>query len=280
MALKSVRPGVRVALGALLLGAIATPAAAQQVDSLRRAMLIALPPTIAIQSLSGSISPGSSAASPTAFGANFGDGFVGVGYQQRTRFTEKQDGSAVVGVGLGNSRDLIGLEVSFTTFSTVRSRFLSELGASFKLHRVLPGNWGVAAGAENVLQKNIDSDKTYYGVVSKVWGQSWWNPFNTVTTSVGVGNGRFRSENDVSRDKKTANVFGNIGVQLFQPVSAIADWNGQDLTLAASIVPFRGIPLIITPGIADITGRAGDGARFTVGAGMGFDFAKLPRIFP
>jgi hypothetical protein len=267
-------------VGALLVGAVSRPAAAQQVDSLRRAMMIELPPTIAIQSLSGSISPGSSAASPTAYGANFGDGFVGVGYQQRTRFTHRQDGAVVAGLGLGNSRDLVGLEATFTSYSTLRSSFLSELGVSFKLHRVLPGNWGVAAGLENVLQKNIDSPKTAYGVVSKVWSQSWWNPFNTVTTSAGVGNGRFRSENDVRIDRKTANVFGSVGVQLFEPVSAIADWNGQDLTLAASIIPIRGVPLIITPGFADILGRAGDGARFTVGAGMGFDFAKLPRVFP
>jgi hypothetical protein len=34
------------------------------------------------------------------------------------------------------------------------------------------------------------------------------------------------------------------------------------------------IPLFITPSFADVTGSAGDGARFVLGVGMAFNFAK------
>jgi hypothetical protein len=52
----------------------------------------------------------------------------------------------------------------------------------------------------------------------------------------------------------------------------VADWTGQDLNLGVSLAPFPALPLVVTPALADLTGRAGDGARFTVGAGFGLRF--------
>lgn len=136
-------------------------------------------------------------------------------------------------------------------------------------------------GLENAVHtSDFFAARTVYGVVSKVWGQGGFNPFRTVTTSIGVGNGRFRSEEDARADTKTANVFASAGVQLTSFASVIADWTGQDLNLGVSLVPFRGVPLIITPSLADVTGNAGDGARFTLGGGLGFKFADAGRLFP
>lgn len=45
-------------------------------------------------------------------------------------------------------------------------------------------------------------------------------------------------------------------------------------------MPFPGRPLILTPAIADVTRRAGDGARFILGAGVGFQFADFPWLVP
>ena len=69
-----------------------------------------------------------------------------------------------------------------------------------------------------------------------------------------------------------ANVFGSVGLRVVEPVSVIADWTGQDLTLGTSIAPFRNFPLVITPAVADVTGNAGDGARFILGVGFGYSF--------
>jgi hypothetical protein len=45
------------------------------------------------------------------------------------------------------------------------------------------------------------------------------------------------------------------------------------LNLGASIAPFPNIPLIITPGVADVTGNAGSGGgRFILGVGYGITF--------
>ena len=93
--------------------------------------------------------------------------------------------------------------------------------------------------------------------------------------SAGIGDGRFQTERAISLGKDGVNGFGSLGVRILSPVSLIAEWGGQDLTVAASIVPFVRFPLVISPGFADVTGSAGDGARFTVGVGLGFSFGQL-----
>jgi hypothetical protein len=272
--------------GVFALAAPPQSAVAQEADSLRAGWTIQLPTTLPAAASASRSSPGSSSGSPTAFGANFGDAFVGAGFQGRTRYAaggnfdrDAVDGSAVVGFGLGNARDLVGLEVAITSVSKWDGGIGKRTAVSFKAHRLLPGNVGVGVGYENALTfgEGLDGGNSLYGVVSQIWGQDDGLPFQRVTTSIGVGNGRFRLEKDVRKDRKTANVFASLGVQVAEPVSLIADWTGQDLTLAASIVPFQQLPLIITPGVADVTGSAGDGARFLLGLGMGLNWTRLTR---
>jgi len=223
--------------------------------------------------------PGSSSGSPAAFGAGWGDFFVGAGFQARTRYSDDEDGSAVVGFGLGNARRLIGMEVALTSGSTIRSGFFERTSVSFKVNRILPRSFGVAVGYENAVTfgDGADGGRSLYGVISKVWDPSSWSPLLSTTTTLGVGGGRFLPEDELARgDDGGANIFASIGVQVFEPMSVIADWTGQDLTIAASIVPFRRLPLVITPGVADLTGRAGDGARFIIGAGVGLHIKQMP----
>ena len=105
---------------------------------------------VAIGGRFGRALPGVSASSPVAFGANFRDVFAFVGYQAKTRFADSDDGTASVGFGLGNSSDAIGLEVVFTTLSTVRSGLFDRTAAGFKVHRLLPGMVSIAAGIDVV----------------------------------------------------------------------------------------------------------------------------------
>ena len=67
-------------------------------------------------------------------------------------------------------------------------------------------------------------------------------------------------------------VFGSVALKVIQPVSLITEWSGQDVTIGASIVPFRSIPLAIVPAVTDVTGSAGDGARLIFGLGYSFSF--------
>lgn len=216
-----------------------------------------------------------SIATPTAYGAQWGDAFVGFGYQERTRFTDIDDGAVTAGFGLGDARRLVGAEIAVTSFSTIRRGFGDTGGVSFKVHRRLPEGFAVAIGVENAIDwGDGDAGKSVYGVVTKAFPlrPNQADPLSRLTVSIGAGGGRFRSEDDIREGDGGTNVFGSVALKVAQPVNVIAEWTGQDLNLGASISPIPGVPLVITPAAADVTGTAGDGTRFILGVGYGIRF--------
>ncbi|HXV16716.1 MAG TPA: hypothetical protein VD758_08050 [Gemmatimonadaceae bacterium] len=259
-------------------------AKAQNVDSIRASYILELPSNAQRIIPSIRISPGSSSGTPTAYGAEWGDVFGGVGFQARMRYVSdtlplrrKADGAADFGFGLGNSESAIGIEVNFTSFSTVRSGFFHHSSFSFKIHRELPWNMAIAYGWEDAIRtKGTDGGNSMYGVLTAgiPLRDDYDAPFSRLTVTAGAGNGRFQKEQDFYAGRNHLNPFGSLGLRIIPAMSFIADWTGQDLMLGASIVPFARIPFFITPSFADITGSAGDGARFVMGAGLDFDFTK------
>jgi hypothetical protein len=219
--------------------------------------------------------PAASISSPTAFGAHMGEGFAGVSYQARTRYTKLSDAAAGFGIGLGDRHRYVGLEVALLSFSTIRDGGPLETGGvSFKLHRSFGDRTGVAAGWENAINwGGSDAGNSPFVVGTHVFplrDRARGSAMNALAASLGVGAGRFRSEDDVVDGKKTVNVFGSLGLQVTEPLSVIADWNGQDLYAGASVAPVRRLPLLLNAGFADITGSAGDGARFVASVSVGF----------
>ncbi|HJP61630.1 MAG TPA: hypothetical protein VJ865_16595 [Gemmatimonadaceae bacterium] len=250
---------------------------AQSVDTSRAKFILSLPPTTEVYRFPTQISPGSSSGTPTAYGAEFGDVFFGVGYQARTRYTRLADGDVYAGFGLGNSRNYVGLEFDYTSFTTIRHGFFHDGAFSFKIHRDLTRNLAIAYGWEDAIHSSgTDGGSSQYAVVTTYLPLRDDGGYflSGLTMSGGVGNGRFQSEKDFYAGKNGVNAFGSLGLRLFKPVSFLADWTGQDLMLGASIVPIPRLPLFITPAYADVTGRAGDGARFVVGAGIDYRFRQ------
>jgi hypothetical protein len=209
--------------------------------------------------------------------------FLDAGYQHRTRYTiglpwrQRCDGAVSAGFGLGNPRKALGVELAYTSFSTIRSGFFHTSSFSFKVHRALPWNMAIAFGWDDAIHSaGTDGGSSKYGVLTSYipTRETPGSPFSSVTLSLGVGNGRFQHEEAFYAGKHGVGAFGSVGVRVLSPVSLLADWTGQDLMLGASIVPFTTIPLCITPSFADVTGSAGDGARFVLGVGMEFNFSK------
>ncbi len=288
------RKGMTCAGVLLVLGA-ASPAGAQSVDSLRARFR--LPPTPAAarppQDFARS-APGSSESSPSAFGASFGDGFVGLSYQASLRHDAKiQDGAAFGGFGLGDPVNAVGLEVTVTSYSTLRNsqtqqtgfNFMRVGGVSAMLHRRLPGNFAIAVGAENALQWGTGGDggSDIYGVVSTVQ-QLTTNPagpFGSITLNAGLGTGRFRPWiGDASSghpDTTGVGIFASGGLRLASSTSLIADFSGQDLAVGLSVAPFPNFPIVFNPAMADVLGRANPTARFVFGVGYGFRFSQFFR---
>ncbi len=225
--------------------------------------------------------------SPSAFGANWGEVFMGAGYQNNTRpqiFSDPnareqggRDGALFFGLGLGNSRDLAGVELFATSNSTLRRGFFNEGAVSFKVHKQLSDTLAVAVGGDDVIPYGVGSDigKSYYGVTSMVLNpSSQLDFFSNTTVSLGVGNGRFRSVGDVRLDRNTYGVFGSIGTRLSPNVSIIADWDGQDLGIGIPV----GFPLgdsfavQVMPAMVDLINPETGGSRFTLSGGLGFRF--------
>ena len=216
--------------------------------------------------------PAFSGGSPAAYGAYWGTAFAGFAYQAETRNNGRDDGAFSFGLGLGDP-DYVGLEVTVSSFSTFRGDLFDPFGISFKLHRILPGDVGIAVGIENlILGDASDTVPSGYGVIGKVWNlkPSKREAFSRLSLSVGVGGGRFRDIDDLDTD--TVNVFGNLGVQVLEPLSIFADWTGQDLNAGLSFVPFPSVPLIITPVVQDLTGNANDNPRFSISVGGSIQF--------
>ena len=228
--------------------------------------------------------PGTSTGSPIAFGANWGDIYAGAGLQAPIRYSTASDGGLTVGMGFANAVQYVGIDVGLTALSTVRSGVGNRVGLSAKVHKVFGDNWGVAVGVMNVYLNNkpVDGNASVFGVVSKVVDLSgtWLSDFRSLTLSAGVGNEDFRLEQDIRSGNKTVAAFGSAALRIWEPVSQIVDWPGQDLDVGVSIVPFKEFPLVITPAVVDLTGSAGTHnygtaaarPRFTLGVGMAVKF--------
>ncbi len=279
--------------GLLGLAALTATAGAQTVDSLRARF--ALPPAPGGARLAAALArtaPGSSESSPSAFGASFGDGFIGVSYQASQRHaTSVQDGAAFGGFGLGNPVTAIGLEVTVTSYSTLRNGpqqtsgfyFLRVGGVSAMLHRQITRDVAVAIGSENAVTwgNGGDGGSDVYGVVSaqRALADDPTRPFGSVSVNLGLGTGRFRpwvgDKYSGHPDSSGVGFFASGGLRLAPSTSFIADFSGQDLALALSIAPFPRFPIVFTPAMADVLGRANPTARFVIGVGYGFRFSQF-----
>ncbi len=220
-------------------------------------------------------SPALSINIPTGYGADNNTGFISATFQERTRYANVSDGGLGIGIGLGDARKAVGVELSYTAASFGGSRDFGAGGFNAKIHRQLAPDLAVAAGWNgfaNIGGRN-DFENSLYGVATKVFRtrEDINSAFSRVAVTAGVGNGQFRTENAVANDSNNINVFGNVAVRVAEPVSLIAEWSGQDLGVGLSVAPFKNIPLVITPAVRDIVG-AGDGPRFVLGTGFAFKF--------
>ena len=201
-----------------------------------------------------------------------------------------KDGGFGVGVGLGDPARFVGAELAYAGNGTTRSGFFTNGTLSARLHRIV-GGYGVSIGQENITQIGVssgpgpDGGRSNFLAVSRLVRLGVRDtisvadsmPHRELMWTVGIGDGRFRREQDVFANKSTVNVFGSLGYRFHERFAAIVDYTGQDVALALSVVPFRCFPLVVTPGFADVAGLAGDGARFVLAIGL---TARLdPRSF-
>lgn len=222
-------------------------------------------------------SPSLTIANPSGFGSDRGF-FTGLGYQPNTRYgagddENADDGILGFGLGFGSARKAVGVEIGYTMASFGGSRDFGSGGFNAKIHRRFPGNWAVAAGWNGFLTigGDTDFDDSLYLTTTKIFAtrKSLNSAFSRMAVTIGVGNGQFRTEEAIENDDGGINVFSSLAFRIARPLSGVVEWTGQDLGVAASVSPFRRIPITFTAGLRDLAG-AGDEPRFIFGLGAGF----------
>ena len=221
--------------------------------------------------------PAITIANPYGFGGDGGKFFVGTSFASDTRFENSLDGDGgvVFGAALGNAREAVGLELSYTMASLGSNRDFGTGGFNTKLHRMIGNSASVAFGYNGFLSIGDDNDfeDSLYGVVTKIFRtrENLNSAFSRLAVSAGLGNGQYRTWEAFLDDEDQVNVFGSLSFRVAQPVSFITEYTGQDLAMGLSVAPFRNIPLTITPALRDIAG-GDDSVHFALGVGLGFPF--------
>lgn len=239
-------------------------------------------------------SPAFSIFNPVGFGVDKNLVFIGLDYQNRTRYSNTSDGEAGIGIGLGDAVNSIGAEISYTLNSFGSSAGFGSGAFNAKLHKRISEDTAVAIGwnqfatiytgsGKNGIVGGTDYPRnSYYAVGSKIFRtvDDINQPFSRVAVTAGIGSGVFLPFDEKTLDRTGLGVFGSIGVRIARPVSAIVEWTGQDLAAGVSIAPFDNFPLVITPSFRDIAGVPNSsspgavpaGARFVLGASVAFNF--------
>jgi hypothetical protein len=278
---------------AAILGKAAT-VGAQEADTTRLKFMLSVPDLRSIIAPSNFFrgAPGASSGSPLAFGPDWGDAFVGAGYQNSTRGIKqpsgtitpnsRSDGTVSAGFGLGDGRRAVSVQVVATSLSTVRAGLFQLTAYSFQLSRMLGNTSAVAIGVEDAFTiggdpgsgPGGDGTDSWYAVASKVFllRPASSDVFKALTVSGGIGNGRFRSLSDVTANRQGVNAFGSASLLVTGQLSVIADYAGQDLNLGLSLIPFANFPVVFTPAMADVTRTASRTPRFELGVGIGMHF--------
>ena len=218
-------------------------------------------------------SPSVTIINPSGYGAGWGSAGIGIGLQERVRFRDEADGVVGFGFGLGDPQKNLGVQIGLTLVDL--SDIFRDGAINIKLHRRFSNDLSIAVGIQGFSTfGDTDGGSSGYGGFTKRFAlkQDRTRSFSEVYTTVGIGGGQFRTESDINNGVDSLGVFGSVAVRIIEPLNLITEWTGQDLTIGVSFVPFRNLPLVIIPAITDITGTAGDGARFIFGAGYSFSF--------
>jgi hypothetical protein len=209
-----------------------------------------------------------SITTPVAWGASNNVLFMAVGGTKPAPYATIPDGAAVIGLGLGDPRKNVGLQLSLTSLD------LSTLGRyamSCHLHRRLGNADAIAVGINNIyLSPGGDGTTSVYTVYSKMLPGAAQFHF-----SIGAGNGRYaeKSPDDIMTGKGAHGtyVFGNVACKVADSFNVIADWNGLNLNAGVSKT-FRivNIPIALVIGAADLTKNSGSGTRLVFAVGTAF----------
>ncbi len=248
----------------------------KEANELRRELLI---DPITVEAITFGAAPGSTAGTPSAYGASWGQAYVGGGLFFPLE-DGRTDGSLSIGFGLGDTVKSIGIEVNANITSVGGGNSNFDFGDSgflgVKVHKYLGNGGAVAVGYANPVTWG-DSNRakdTIYGVVTKSFDLQPNDPNNKMplTFSLGVGSGIFRSKGAIAANENPANIFGSIGIRTAPEVAWVSSWTGNRLNVGGSFAPIKKTPIVINAIFTDVTDNFGDGIGISLSAGYAIKF--------
>ncbi|MDD1421610.1 hypothetical protein MEO40_21300 [Dolichospermum sp. ST_sed1] len=262
----------------IIIGQTDTPSPADnsQIDAGKLRQDLLIEPLIKVIPGKRTYSPSLTFATPSAFGATWGDVFLGASLATQGKTRNQPDASITMGFGLGDAQKLIGLELAYNIGS------IKNFGANgtfdLKANRIVyaKNNTQVAAAVGwRTFAQHVDGETIRpSGVFGLVTSYSLLKPKDPVNKmpisfSVGAGGGDFRTGNT------STGVFAGVGVQVHPQIGVGMGWSGVGLNAGASFIPVRTIPLTINAMGADLTDTSRGGTVFVLSVGYGFNF--LPK---
>jgi len=244
-------------------------------DSVRNNLKIEPLPTVTNNAAPTPNSPSLSFGVPSAFGASWGDAFIGASAATAGKARDQVDGSISAGFGLGNAKDLVGLEVVYN-MGSIR-RFGANGTFDAKLHRVVyaEGSTQVAVAAGwNTFAQHGNEGVIPSGAYGAISSYSLLQPNDTfnkmpISFTVGAGGGNFR------QGSASTGIFGGVGVQVHPQIGLGAAWSGVGINVGVSYVPVPAIPLTIGLMGGDLSNNSPGGTVLVLNVSYGFNF--LPK---
>lgn len=245
-----------------------------EANKLRKELLI--DPIIIKRNLQ--VAPGSSSGTPTAYGANWRQAYIGGGvfFPFEDGGT---DGSLSLGFGLGDAVKSVGVEVNFNITSVGGGNnfdFADSGTVGFKVHKYFNDGTAVAVGWVDPISwgDSTNAKDTFYGVVTKSFELEPDNAKNNLplTVSLGVGSGNFRSVGAINSGENSINLFGSLGLRVTPQFALTSSWTGNRLNLGGSLVPLKNTPVVFSTVLTDITDNVENASGFSFSAGYAFQF--------
>jgi hypothetical protein len=217
---------------------------------------------------------------PIGYGPNWGAVFGSLAGVNRWPGGHLSDGSLSVGMGLGNSDKYVGGSLSLLVDSLgLRNQaFAKNSALSGAIYRWITPSTSIAVGASKIagvgVFKNTANGFFAAGtqLIALTPNASFHTPF---VVSVGVGSGPFVSAQEMMVFKRDArlNAFGALSISPIQQLSLIADYAEQLLSLGASIVPIRTLPVVVTAYASNVAGGHKVPGPVTYGLRIGVGYA-------
>ena len=194
---------------------------------------------------------------------------IGGTVENKTRIANQPDANAGIYIGLGEPEKLIGAGATVNIYGLSNKEGQKDnLGeGSLGLHLnkfFLHNRLLLEGGVENLFLWRAYPDDWQYITYQRsfyfsgnylfyIKPKSLQKPFSYVSITAGVGNGFFRSDKNYTAGRSGSfDPFFSLATPVIKGTNIIAEWNGYDVGLGVSSIPFQKIPFEFSLAVTDL----------------------------